>query len=40
MVDLERRFLESFTRPGRMISYQRNGAKHGKNVEKECPISE
>jgi hypothetical protein len=40
MLDLERRFLESSTRPGRMISYQRNGAKHGKSAERECPISE
>jgi hypothetical protein len=40
MVDLERRFLESFTRPGRMINCQRNGVKHGKSVERGCPISE
>jgi len=40
MSDLEKRFLESSIRPGRTISYQKNGAKHGKSVEKECPISE
>ena len=39
-LDQERRSLESSTRLGRMISYLRNGVKHGKSAERVCPISE
>lgn len=37
--DQEKRSLELSIKHGRTISYLRNGAKHGRNVERECPTS-